>query len=245
MRIAVNTRLLLTDRLEGMGMNDCQFTFLFDREFDSQFIYASNVDGKSIFPQARHPLLYKLWLDYSIPNYLRRHPHDVFLSPDGFLPLKGNTPTVNVLHDINFEHFDGLFDEAHYRYFRKYMPRFARHATRLATVSEFSRFDLSNTYDLPEDKITVVPNGVSERFQPTSEARQLEVRRELSNGQPYFVFVGSLNLRKNLPFLLRAFDAFCETTEEKIKMVLIGSEQRMADEVRHVHRNMTAVCRSL
>ena len=84
MRIAVNTRLLIPNKLDGIGWfthevlqrlvkmrpND-EFLFLFDRTFSDEFIYADNVWAKELFPQARHPLLYRMYFEYSIAIFIR------------------------------------------------------------------------------------------------------------------------------------------------------------------------------
>ena len=71
MRIAVNTRLLLKDKLEGIGWvayetlrrmvashPEVEFYFLFDREPDPMFVFGDNVKPRVLFPQARHPFLF-------------------------------------------------------------------------------------------------------------------------------------------------------------------------------------------
>ena len=79
MLIAVNTRLLLKDKLEGMGWfayeslkritknhPEHQFLFLFDRPFSEEFIFSDNVSSIVVGPQARHPLLWYWWLEQSL-----------------------------------------------------------------------------------------------------------------------------------------------------------------------------------
>jgi len=75
MKVAVNTRLLLKNKLEGIGWftfevmqrmvrnhPEVEFLFLFDRPFDAQYIFGANVKGKVVFPQARHPISMTLTL---------------------------------------------------------------------------------------------------------------------------------------------------------------------------------------
>ena len=118
MKIAVNTRLLLKDKLEGIGWftheslrrivqqhPEHQFYFLFDRPYDEQFVYASNVTPVVAHPPARHPYLWYLFFECGIPARLRSIRPDLFLSTDGWMPLHlRNTKSVNVIHDLNFAH---------------------------------------------------------------------------------------------------------------------------------------------
>jgi len=149
LNIAVNTRLLLDGRLEGIGrfthevlrrvctkMPDDRFIFLFDRPFHEDFLYHRNVQGESVFPQARHPLLYQWWFEYSIPKRLKEIKADLFFSPEGYISLKTDVPTVNVMHDINFEHHPEMHGKVHLRHFKKNFPKYAQKAAEIITVSE-------------------------------------------------------------------------------------------------------------
>jgi hypothetical protein len=98
MRIAVNTRFLLKNRLEGIGWftfetmkritqahPEHDFFFLFDRAFDSEFIFASNVRPIVLNPQARHPILWYLWFEHSVRKFINSNNIDVFVSTDGYI----------------------------------------------------------------------------------------------------------------------------------------------------------------
>ena len=92
MRIAVNTRFLIPDRLEGIGWfthevsrrlveahPEHEFLFIFDRPFSQEFIFSSNVKGIQLPPPARHPLLWYFWFEWSIPILFRKYKPDVYL----------------------------------------------------------------------------------------------------------------------------------------------------------------------
>ena len=102
------------------------------------------------------------------------------------------------------------------KYYRHYFTRFDRKATRIVTVSEYSRRDIINNYEVLEDKVDLAYNGANERFKPISEEKANDIRSEISGGSPYFVFVGSLHPRKNITNLLKAFQLFKD--EDKISL---------------------------
>jgi glycosyltransferase involved in cell wall biosynthesis len=235
MRIAVNTRLLLQDKLEGIGWfthetmrrivlahPEHQFLFLFDRAFDKRFVYAPNVTPVVMGPPTRHPLLYELWFNWLLPRKLKSLKADAFLSPDGFLPLRSNIPSLAVLHDLNFEHYPEDLPRAYRNYYRSYFPRFARHATRLATVSDFSRRDIADRYEVPVGHIDVVYNGVGSAYHPLEPAERMAARQEFAQGAEYFICVGSLHPRKNIARLLLAFDALLAAHPGDLKLVIVG-----------------------
>ncbi|MEZ4740570.1 MAG: glycosyltransferase [Flavobacteriales bacterium] len=235
MRIAVNTRLLLPNKLEGIGWfthetlsrivkahPEHHFLFLFDRAFDPKFIYADNVEGVVFHPPTRHPLLYRVWFDWLLPRRLRKLKADAFLTPDGYLALHSNVPTLAVMHDLNFEHYPEDLPRAYRNFYRSYFPRFARHATRLATVSEFSRHDIATRYGVPEGRIDVVYNGVGDAFAPIDAAQQAQARDTFTAGHPYFICVGSLHPRKNIARLLMAFDELLREHPSDLRLLIVG-----------------------
>ena len=237
MRIAINTRLLLPDKLEGIGWftheimsrivkahPEHTFIFIFDRAFDQRFIYGKNVEPVVMWPPTRHPLLYRIWFNWLLPRKLKKLKADAFISPDGYLALQSTVPTLAVIHDINFEHYPEDLPGAYGRYYRSYFPRFARHATRLATVSEFSRHDIATTYGVSEPHIDVVYNGVGEVFRPLTAEEIVTSRNEFAQGHRYITCVGSLNPRKNIARLLLAFDGLITEHESELLLVIVGEK---------------------
>jgi glycosyltransferase involved in cell wall biosynthesis len=234
MRIAVNTRLLLPGKLEGIGWfahetlrrivaahPEHEFIYFFDRPYAGQFIHGPNVTPVVLPPPTRHPLLYRIWFDLMLPRALRVHRADAFLSPDGYLSLRTEIPQLAVIHDLNFEHFPKDLPRAYSRYYRSFFPRFAKKAARIVTVSEFSKQDIVKTYGIPPGKIDVVYNGIGSVFAPLSEDEKGIERKRLTDGLPYFVCVGSLHPRKNIARLLEAFDRFAETNADAC-LVIVG-----------------------
>lgn len=235
MRIAVNTRLLLPNRLEGIGWfthetmrrivaahPEHEFIFLFDRTHDKRFIYAPNVTSVVMGPPTRHPLLYRVWFDWLLPRKLKAIKADALISPDGFLPLSSAIPSLAVIHDLNFEHYPEDLPRAYRNYYRSYFPRFAHRAARLATVSEFSRRDIARRYELEEGRIDVVYNGVGDVFRPLSAEERTAARSRFTQGHPYFACVGSLNPRKNIARLLLAFDQLLQQHPSELRLLIVG-----------------------
>jgi glycosyltransferase involved in cell wall biosynthesis len=236
-RIAVNTRLLLKDKLEGLGRfthetlklmvaqhPEHEFYFLFDRPFDESFIYASNVIPVVVNPPARHPVLWHVWFEMSLPKALKRIQPDLFLSPDGFLSLNADVKSLPVIHDLNFVYNPQDLAKSHSWFYNRYFPKYAKKAARIATVSEYSRQDIAKQYGIEESKIDVVYNGVSERFSPVGDAEIERVQETWSNGRPYFIYVGSIHQRKNIERMLQSFDEF-KKTDQSHKFILVGNRK--------------------
>jgi len=236
LKIAVNTRLLLKDKMEGIGWftyetlsritkshPEAEFIFFFDRPWDESFVFSDNVKPVAVFPQARHPILYYVWFHMMLPRLLKKHKPDLFLSPDGYLPLKTKTPTLPVYHDLNFEHYPFDLPAAERFYYRRFFPQYARQATRIATVSEYSKQDIIKQYGISKEKIDVVHNGVNPAFQPLEKQEQEKVRQQHTSGKPYFLFVGALHPRKNPVNLFKAFELFKQETNAPHVLALAGN----------------------
>ncbi len=237
MQIVVNTRLLLKNKLEGISWFSYQtlslitknnpnvhFIFLFDRPFNEEFIFSDNVTPLIISPQARHPFLYYAWFQFSVKSLLNKLKPDLFLSPDGFVCLGAKCKQLVVLHDINFYHHPKDLKWLTGKYYNYFFPKYARQATRIATVSEFSKADIVKHYNISPTKIDVVYNGIHSFFKPASDIEKQQTKTKFTSGNDYFVSVGSLIPRKNIPNLVKAFALFKQQYKTTVKLVLAGSQ---------------------
>ncbi len=248
MKIAVNTRLLLKDKLEGIGwftyetlkritrsQKDTSFYFIFDRPFDDSYIFSDNITPVKIGPPARHPFLFYLWFEKSIPYILKKINPDLFLSPDGYLSLKTPVKSLSVIHDLNFEHYPEDLPWLVRKYYQYFFPKFANKAERIATVSEFSKKDIQSCYNVPSAKIDVVYNGANQVYRPLNDAEINITRNNLTKGHPYFIFIGSLIPRKNLIRLFEAFDIYKSQANNHIHLLIVGEKKWWTKEMQAVY----------
>ncbi len=236
MRIAVNTRLLLKNKLEGIGWfsyetlkritrlhPEHEFYFIFDRKYSDEFIFSGNVIPVVAFPPTRHPVLTEFYFRHILPFVIRKIKAELFFSPDGWIPVKSPVPVHTVIHDLNFEHFPEFMPRYARKHFTKCFPQYAKRADRIATVSEYTKQDIVSTYGIPPEKIDVVYNGANELYSPLPADEQKNIRKEFTGGAPYFIFVSSIHPRKNLENTLKAFFKFKKDTGSNTKFVIVGS----------------------
>lgn len=241
---------MIKDKIEGIGLFafEClkritfqhpehNFFFIFDRPFDNSFIFSNNIKPIVVGPQARHPLLYYLWFEYSIPRVLSSLNPDLFLSPDGYLSLYCKAKSISVIHDLNFEHYPQFLPFAERWFYRYFFPKYALKADRIITVSEFSKNDIIDKYSINPDKIDVVFNGVREYFRPLTFDEQIETRSIYSGQKPYFLFVGALSPRKNISNILRAFDIY-KKTHSNFKLLIAGNPKWLNSDMKKVFWSM-------
>jgi glycosyltransferase involved in cell wall biosynthesis len=237
MKIAINTRLLLKDRLEGIGWFTCatmkritqahpehEFIFIFDRPYAKEFIFSDNITPVVLGPQARHPFLFYLWFDHRIPQLLKRHKADIFVSPDGYLSLRTDIPQLAVMHDLSFLHRPQDLPWLKGWYYNYFFPRFAKKAARIATVSNYSKQDIVKSFNIDASKIDVVHNGIKKNSLKLNDDEISKIKARYSIGCPYFLYVGALHPRKNIQGLLQAFELFKSGNSNDVKLLIVGGE---------------------
>jgi len=231
-RIAINTRLLIPGKLEGIGrfsfetikrlsqrFPEHEFHLLSDRKNDEHWQFGKNVIQHRIFPPARRPWLFDWWFDFSVPFKLKRIKADIFISPDAHASRRCPIPQLTVIHDINFVHFPEFMPKHYAKYWNERTPDFVKLSTRIATVSEFSRKDISKTFNVPESSIDVLCNGIDHTFVPVEEHKKEVIRDKFSQGKKYFLFVGALHPRKNVHRVVEAFNAAVEKGVESTLLI--------------------------
>lgn len=248
MKIVINTRLLIKGRIDGISRftyetvkricqnhPEHQFYLLFDRMYSKEFIFGDNVKPIIVPFQARHPFLWWFWFHSQVPRVLNALKPDVFVSTDGYSVVTGDTPIVDVIHDLNFEHFPEHLPYLVRKYYQKYFPQYAQKATRIATVSEFSKNDIHTLYTIPLEKIDVVYNGVSSSFQPLLDVEKIIIKQKYTNSADYFVYAGTLHPRKNIEGLFAAFKIFKEKTQSTMKLVIVGESMFLAKTIQKAY----------
>lgn len=251
MVIAVNTRLLLKNQMEGIGWfiyenfkrivkahPEHQFYFLFDRPFAPEFIFSDNVTPVVIGPPARHPILHYLWFEKRLPGALKKIKPDLFISPDAYNSLASPYRSLVVIHDLNFEHYPKLLPRKDRIYYTYFSNRYATKAEHIVTVSEFSKQDIKNLYHIPEDKITAIHNGANDIFQPLDSQKQSAIRQEFNKGKPYFIFIGALNPRKNIVRMLKAFDIYKTSNQTDTSLIIVGEKMFWNREMRIAYHSL-------
>ena len=251
MKIVINTRHLIKNEMDGIGVftnevvkrlvvkyPDVFFVLVFDRKPNIELIKFSNVDYYVLPPRLKHVFMFKYWYQFAVKKVMKKVNPDLFIATDGMLPLKINTKTLAIIHDLNFEHHPEFLPRSISSYYRRWFPKFAKQADRVATVSQYSKRDITSTYNVSDTKIDVVYNGVNNSFVPIGEDEKDVVRKKFTNGFSYFVFVGTLHPRKNLVGLFKAFDEFKSKSSSKHKLLIVGKKMWWTNEMKKAYEQL-------
>jgi glycosyltransferase involved in cell wall biosynthesis len=135
----------------------------------------------------------ELRMVWTLPRLLRRV-RAALVHTQYALPAGAAVPGIVTIHDLSFEREPQLMPWKDRTVFRRVVPRAARRARRVLTVSERTKTDLVELYRLPPEKVVVTPNGVDPAFSPGPRRRD----------GGYALAVGAVQRRKNQPAALAA-----------------------------------------
>ncbi|MGL6278615.1 MAG: glycosyltransferase family 4 protein, partial [Gaiella sp.] len=139
----------------------------------------------------------ELRMGWTLPRLLRRVGADL-VHTQYALPLRCPCPAVVTVHDLSFERDPTLMPARDRIVFRRVVPRAARRAARVLTVSERSRRDLVELYRVDPRRIVLTPNAVDPAFSPAPPEHASPA------GQDYALAVGAVQARKNQAAALAA-----------------------------------------
>jgi glycosyltransferase involved in cell wall biosynthesis len=163
-----------------------------------------------------------LWGQLELPYYARSK---ILWSPTNTGPISHKRHIVTI-HDTAVLDHPEWFSTKYAVWYRFLLPRLAKLATRILTVSEFSRRRLTEIMDLDPEKIAVVPAGVDSRFKPVQPEIIETVRKRLDLPPAYVLAVGTLEPRKNITGLFKAWSLLLsqQRVTGDIHLALAGGE---------------------
>ena len=161
---------------------------------------------------------------------LRKNPVDVlhvqFTAPP-FCPC----PVVVSIHDLSFEHLPQTFNRRSRTQLRLTVRHSARRAARILSLSEHTRRDIIETYGINEDHVDAIPLAAPEHFAPVQDNDEIQrVRHNYGIDGDYILSVGSIQPRKNLARLIKAYASLRGSVKKLPKLVLAGKCAWLYDE---------------
>jgi glycosyltransferase involved in cell wall biosynthesis len=159
---------------------------------------------RSRFPTQRAPVRIA-WEQLVLPVAAMWHRLDLLHCPVNVRPLVAPCSTVVTIHDLVFLRSPENLHPAKRRYLSAMTGWSARHASHVIAVSEATRRDVIDLFGVRHGKVTTVHNGVGEQFKPVGSTEREVFKVEQGVNGRVVLYVGTLEPRKNLPLLIRAF----------------------------------------
>jgi glycosyltransferase involved in cell wall biosynthesis len=143
-------------------------------------------------------------------------------------PLLSGIPNVITIYDLSFIHYPDRFPTLQRNYLQSQTARSCRKARRVITISESSRQDVNQIFQVPLERIDVVLPGVDPQFQPLPPGEVAEFRRWEALPDQVVLHVGTLQPRKNIPILL---EAMAQLNRPDVLLVLAGGKGWLYEDI--------------
>jgi glycosyltransferase involved in cell wall biosynthesis len=164
-----------------------------------------------------------VWNLVTLPWFLLTHNVAVFHT-QYILPLfvPARTKVVDHIHDVSFAALPQYIGWSDRLFLSVFIPIALRRADRVVVPSQFTKDEIIRYYGTSGDKIVLVPNALSLEFQALSQPNFEAMRQAYGLPEQYIISVGTLQPRKNLPLLIRAWSKLRERLPE-VRLVLVGN----------------------
>ena len=139
---------------------------------------------------------------------------------------------IVTVHDVSFRRFPQWFTGRELFMFN-FIARTLKKAESIIAVSEFTKREIINHYNVSKDKIAVIYNGVDRIFRPITDLNLIHrIKRKHKVPCDFILHVGRINIRKNIPIIIRAFKMLKERGIHGYKLVLAGEENWKCDNIK-------------
>ena len=169
------------------------------------------------------------WWAVGLPLYVTKARFDLFHGTNFEVPF-WNRRSVVTIHDLSAllhreKHRDSLARRARLR-----LPIVAKLARKIITPTESVKREVCEHLRVNADKVIAIPSAARQSFQPVPSEQTVETRKRLAIEDDFLLFVGTLEPRKNLLTLLKAFDQIVRQTSLRPQLVITGGEGWLMDE---------------
>jgi glycosyltransferase involved in cell wall biosynthesis len=171
------------------------------------------------------------WWAVGLPLYLRKASLDLFHGTNYEVPLWSKRRSVLTIHDLS----SLLHADTHQvdlaRRARRRLPVMARSASMIITATECVRREICEHLNIKADGVAVTPYAPRSGFQAMPAAQANQTKQRLGIDDEFILFVGTVEPRKNLLTLARAFDQTLRQTSRRPQLVVVGAEGWLMDKL--------------
>jgi len=178
-----------------------------------------------------------LWTQIMLWRELRRNPPDALLIPAHtipLLPVRKKTKVIAVVHDVGFRRFPDLYKPIQIWYHEITMRRIRSRADVILTISNFSKKEIIDLYDITPNRIKVAYLGYdSGEYFPQTQDNIDQAKQKYNIKSPYLLYVGRLEKKKNIGNIAKAF-VLARAGHDDLKLVLAGAGGNQYDEIKKI-----------
>ena len=166
-----------------------------------------------------------IWDQFKVPYQARKVKADILHQPCFSAPIFYGGKIVITVHDLISMHFPKNLPLASRMFYSKWMPFSYRSADKIIAISYDTKKDIMARLHIPEEKIKVIHSAVSPVFQEIKDEVFLKkIKDKYKTSDKFILDVGTLEPRKNLPFLVRAYNLAVKKAQISHNLVLSGKK---------------------
>lgn len=176
----------------------------------------------------------KLWAIFQLPKLIKELSLDVFWGTNYTLPRKVNKKTKYyvTIYDLALFKFDGIGAKRNTIRVKMFSKSACNRANRIIAISEATAKDIVDIFGIGKEKITVsYCGGLPTGFKRLEYYGNEKINKELRFNEKFFLFISTIEPRKNITTIVRAFEKYIDETESSMKLVLAGRKGWNCDEI--------------
>ncbi len=173
----------------------------------------------------------RFWWQVGLPRLIRRSRFNVFHGTNYSVPLWKVCPTVVTIHDLSLLLWSQTHEQHRARRARLRLPLMARRADAIIVPSQSIKTEVCEHLGIDDSRITVIPEAPRSSLWKVPVEETVAVRRRLNISDDFILFVGTIEPRKNLLTLVRAFEEIVRNGVSQTQLVLAGNEGWLTGEL--------------
>lgn len=197
-----------------------QFIFITSAPIVGPLTTSSNITCVVSSPRANNVLLWKLWLNYTLPAIVRKHKADILINTGGVCSLRSRLPQLLFSADLSFLNFPDFFQKRQLNFLKKNMPAFFAKTKNIVVGSDFIAKQIIRHYSINGKKISNFPLIAGDAYQPIDWQQKELVKEKYAEGKEYFLFAGEIHPGNKLVNLLKAFSFFKKRQKSNMQLII-------------------------
>lgn len=211
----------LIRQIQAIDTNNTYLLFAKDGEDKNWLTPSANLETVLV-----KGITYADWEQFSLPSAVKKHGPDLLHCTANTAPFSCTVPMVITVHDVIYIEettFGGSAYQDFGNLYRKFVvPRAIKKAKRLITVSEYEKSVIADVCKTDPEKITVIYNGVSERFHTNFAKEELDsFRKKYNLPEKFIFFFGNTAPKKNTEGAIKAYVHYCSMVNDPVPMVVV------------------------
>ncbi len=241
MRIAIEGQRLFRQKKHGMDFVALELIrnlMEIDKE-NEYFVFVAPDQDKCLHDTENFKIIeldggsYPKWEQVALPKAVKAYNCDILQCTSNTAPIYSPVPLVVILHDIIYMESIALFRKGYSLYqkmgnmYRRFVvPRILKKASKVITVSKFERQRIKDFFNIEDDKIIAIYNGVGTHFKKIDDKEYLEeVRIKYQLPEKYFFFLGNTDPKKNTIGVLKAYSDYVREKGNDVKLLMLDYDE--------------------